>query len=369
VGRLVQAADAVDDPVLDKEVLKAKILSYLVNLGGAYAALNPSQNGEIAFFLDTSWRTPSNFSALSLLTLKASNELEAFLKIYPGLQANENFKIAKNTLWTLSALPSEYIRGKFSSPLTTQKWIKDVLSYANIKSSLQPGERILDPSNLFDTIRNVADRTSAERTAGQLYAYITPEPTQVASTNLNLIAQESIGDAIGQGLWEFVIAVGGTLGYLILDASGRISRIVFKSSSESDSRTDAEKQTDEAISDMLRGSIPTDSRGNPLQEGQTRNPKEPVENYEKPEGDTNTQRDDIEKLANDTGSVVEVKQSSNGLVRIVELPSGQSAGAYPKASSTGGPTTQVTLRGNGRSLKVRYTKGSNRRATILIPTA
>ena len=41
-GRLVKVAEAVDDPTLDQQVLKAEFLSHLVNLGGAYAGLNPN---------------------------------------------------------------------------------------------------------------------------------------------------------------------------------------------------------------------------------------------------------------------------------------------------------------------------------------
>ena len=40
--RLVQVAGAVDDPVLDAEVLKANFLSEFVNLGGIFSALNPN---------------------------------------------------------------------------------------------------------------------------------------------------------------------------------------------------------------------------------------------------------------------------------------------------------------------------------------
>jgi hypothetical protein len=41
LGRLVRSADAVSDPNLDTQVLKANFLSHLINLGGAYAGLNP----------------------------------------------------------------------------------------------------------------------------------------------------------------------------------------------------------------------------------------------------------------------------------------------------------------------------------------
>ncbi|MGI0495508.1 hypothetical protein ACN4EG_27335 [Alkalinema pantanalense CENA528] len=73
--RLVKVADAVDDPTLDQQVLKAEFLSHLVNLGGAYAGLNPiGQAGDnsLNFFLDTSYR-------LNNLQL-ASQQLSSFLR-------------------------------------------------------------------------------------------------------------------------------------------------------------------------------------------------------------------------------------------------------------------------------------------------
>jgi hypothetical protein len=63
MGRLVKAAEAVDDVNLDKEVLKASTLSHLVNLGGAYASLNPSQYVSTSLFLQDAWRTHDSSAA------------------------------------------------------------------------------------------------------------------------------------------------------------------------------------------------------------------------------------------------------------------------------------------------------------------
>jgi hypothetical protein len=54
-GRLVMAARAIDDVNLVMEVKKAAFLSHLVNLGGAYAALNPS-NDSVNSFLQLAWQ-------------------------------------------------------------------------------------------------------------------------------------------------------------------------------------------------------------------------------------------------------------------------------------------------------------------------
>jgi Bacterial Ig-like domain/FG-GAP-like repeat len=76
MGRLVQAADAVDDPLLDKEVLKGDFLSHLVNLGGAYTGVmqgGAAPDYQVAmpnsplfpgmnFFLDILWNTSDEAS-------------------------------------------------------------------------------------------------------------------------------------------------------------------------------------------------------------------------------------------------------------------------------------------------------------------
>jgi hypothetical protein len=70
-GRLVKVADTVDDPVLDREVLKADFLSHLVNLGGAYTGVmqgGPTPDYQVVtpgsplfaglnFFMDVLWGT------------------------------------------------------------------------------------------------------------------------------------------------------------------------------------------------------------------------------------------------------------------------------------------------------------------------
>jgi predicted chitinase len=70
--RLMRAAAAVDDPGLQPQMRDAKFLSHLVNLGGAYAALNPSRDGQIGFFLDTLWSDHA-------IGDRPVNELENFL--------------------------------------------------------------------------------------------------------------------------------------------------------------------------------------------------------------------------------------------------------------------------------------------------
>jgi hypothetical protein len=70
--RLMKAAAAIDDPSLQPQMRDAKFLSHLVNLGGAYAALNPNRNGQTELFLDSLW---SDRTVLG----RSVDELESFL--------------------------------------------------------------------------------------------------------------------------------------------------------------------------------------------------------------------------------------------------------------------------------------------------
>jgi hypothetical protein len=219
----------------------------------------------------------------------------------------------------------------------------------------------------------VSNRQSAIVAGSDLHYFITPEPLQIASTGTNnLIAQDSPGEVIQRGLWELAAFVVGGAFALVIDGTGRIIGGIFKSSSGSDERTDEEKLTDEAIIEVLKGSIPTDGKGKPLSQGDAkrlRRKGKDVENYDKPEGDAETMREDIEQLANGTNTTVELRASDEGTVRLVDLPSGQQARTYPKANSTGDPTLEIELRPRTRSIKIRYKKGSNRGATIIVPVA
>jgi hypothetical protein len=82
MGRLVQAAEAVDDPNLDQEVLKASTLSHLVNLGSEYAQSSPTYKtvliGNEQPFLERLWENSTNS------VLLASNDLESILTGVPS---------------------------------------------------------------------------------------------------------------------------------------------------------------------------------------------------------------------------------------------------------------------------------------------
>jgi Deoxyribonuclease NucA/NucB len=68
--RLVKAADAVTDPLLDAQVLRSDFLSHLLNLGGAYAALDPLpilMTEDPKLFLNTLW-TKDNLAGRTIGT-------------------------------------------------------------------------------------------------------------------------------------------------------------------------------------------------------------------------------------------------------------------------------------------------------------
>jgi hypothetical protein len=74
-GRLMQAARAIDDVELKSDVKKADFLSYLVNLGGSYAALNPYTSlEELKSFLQPLWQDKT-----STAYTKSNQELVRFL--------------------------------------------------------------------------------------------------------------------------------------------------------------------------------------------------------------------------------------------------------------------------------------------------
>ncbi|NJM47758.1 MAG: hypothetical protein HC860_17640 [Alkalinema sp. RU_4_3] len=352
-GRLLKSARAIGDESLKSEVKKADFLSHLVNLGGAYSSFIPGRSDSSGLFLETI----KNAGTAETL-VNGVSELEVFLKKYDTGSEKEDLRIARNTLRVMSNIPTGSVQQEIRNPLAVRAWMQDVLSHAAINKTLQNGESIFDPSGLYEMILKGEGNQTFVQAAQEFYAYALPSPVLVASVanNLGTLAQEgSIGREVGKGIWWIGAGIFGGVAKIIVNGSGKIVRVVF--SKEEDSRTEDEKIVDDAIAGVLEGKVPTDSKGRPLKPGQKFKEKERVDNFVDNNGDQQDQIEDIQKLADEGDhGVVEIKQSSNGTVRVVTLLTGQVASAYPKATSTKGPSTQIETRVPNKVIKIRYEK-------------
>ncbi len=352
-GRLVMAARAIDDVNLVGEVKKADFLSHLVNLGGAYSSFIPGWSDSSGFFLETIKNASTDRTLVNGIS-----ELEVFLKKYDTGSEKEDLRIARNTLRVMSNIPTGSVQQEIRNPLAVRAWMHDVLSYAAIKKTLQNGESIFDPSGLYEMILKGEGNQTFVQAAQEFYAYALLSPVLVASVanNLGTLAQEgSIGKEAGKGISWIGAGIFGGIAEIIVNSLGEIVRVVF--SKEEDSRTEDEKIVDDAIAGVLEGKVPTDSQGRPLKPGQKFKEKERVDNFVDNNGDQQDQIEDIQKLADEGDhGVVEIKQSSKGIVRVVTLLTGQVASAYPKAISTKGSSTQIETRVPNKVIKIRYGK-------------
>jgi hypothetical protein len=139
MGRLVQAAEAVDDVKLDKEVLKASTLSHLVNLGSIYSQLRlkltPSTI-EPDFFLENAWNNSIQ---------KSSNELESFLnRVY----SHKNLLLLSNKL--LQSLDVLHQPGRQIRDVSFISQMFDWGSlYAAAKDKSLANYKVVDPNGFF----------------------------------------------------------------------------------------------------------------------------------------------------------------------------------------------------------------------------
>jgi hypothetical protein len=185
-GRLVQAARAIDDVSLMPNVKKADFLSHLVNLGGAYSSFIPRWSDSSGFFLETIKNAGTNETLVN-----GVSELEVFLKKYDTGSEKEDLRIARNTLRVMSNIPTGSVQQEIRNPLAVRAWMRDVLSHAAIKKTLQNGESIFDPSGLYEMILKGEGNQTFVQAAQEFYAYALPSPVLVASVanNLGTLAQ------------------------------------------------------------------------------------------------------------------------------------------------------------------------------------
>ena len=363
--RLVQVAGAVDDPVLDAEVLKADVLSELVNLGGAYAALDPYRSSNSNFFLNTLWSNES--------IDKASRELEVHLRSYQGIDKKQVIQVEKNLLEVIGKLPSTYARQQFREASTVQIWMRDMVNYLNLKNTLGIGEYILDSSNFYESVISSSNLQQAVITANDISSYARQTPILISSIgNPVIISQDSMWDGINQGPLDWIGSIlGGIIAWIVVDGSGQVKKVIFKSEGQSDDRTEGEKQTDKAIGKLVEGSIRVDKQGNPLKPGQK---VSGAQNFGKPGEEEERDRDFDEFAKNNNATPKDRGEEGGRTTKVIKTLDGGDATAYTSKSvdQYGEPYRTISIilprgRGIGRIIKIRY---SNRfRATILIPVA
>jgi hypothetical protein len=364
--RLLQALKQIQDTpdsALRSSAQDMQFIDQLLLLGGAYAglepkAIDPATNPKL--FLEILWRDQN--------IQKGATELETYLAQFRGSDS-ALLKGNRNLLGVLKSIPSAYVQEEIRDVGVMRNWLNDYAFYANLKLDLATGETIFNPGNFHDAIW-AASTPEEQRTLGkQINRFVVPDEILVASNTNSpiLIAQSDVWEGVRGGLGQLIGAVVGGIFYAVTDAGGKIIRIVFRADDGIDNRTEGEKKTDTAIGKLLEGATPIDRQGNPIKPGGSE--KGGLENFAKPGGKEQQQKD-IEQLATGTGGTIDTQEGPNGEVQTLRLPDGGSAGAYPKAHSTGEPSIQVNLGKKDsprRKFKIRYR--DNRQATIIIPTS
>jgi hypothetical protein len=154
--RLVMAARAIDDVNLKPEVKKADLLSHLVNLGGAYAALNPTQDTRTEFFLDSILN--GSVSAVSIQEM-----INFLVGTKMGASSNDFFSYLKRLAWSLKV-------DQFNLEKFTASEVSSIFSLAfDYYSGVQSGIQITSHEGIFEQIYYASSRQQA-RTTSQLIA-------------------------------------------------------------------------------------------------------------------------------------------------------------------------------------------------------
>ncbi|NJR50408.1 MAG: hypothetical protein HC780_13440 [Leptolyngbyaceae cyanobacterium CSU_1_3] len=363
--RLLDAAQLMQGQELQTQKKDAKFLSQLLNLGSAYAAINPTAaQDQTEFFLNSLWQSQSS--------QKGATELEDFLNRFDG-DDQKLLNASRNRLQLLNSIPSPYIQEEIRDSSIINNWLNEAAFYGNLRLNLEDGKTIFDPGGFQEKIWQASTTQELRTVSHDFYNYVIPDNILVASNSTDkLIAQSEIWGGVGNGLG---VLIGGTLTlaggafYFIVDKGGKIISTVFHSD-EKDDRTVEEKVTDGAVGKLLEGAIPTDRAGNPLKPGQKKKEGD-LENFVKPSNNPEQkQKQDIEQLAGEAGTPLKRIDTPRGKVQTTDLLDGGTAGAYPQATSTGERSTQINLRQKDsptrKTIKIRYR--DNRKATIVIPT-
>ena len=355
--RLMRAAAGVQDAGLRGQVMRSDTLSELVNLGGAYAALDPyrSISETTNHFLATLWFSED--------IQKGSIQLSGSLTSSTGFEG-KTFNYSRNTLLFLNSTYTKYNNQEARKSSAIESWLSDVIFYTQLENSLQGTDFVNDMSGFLNGIVTAQSRQSQLNIVETVLSYQIESNQVLIASNNNLISQtfwDGLWGGFGGGIEWLIGGIVGVSVMAISDASGKISKIIFKSES-GDDRTKEEKDTDEAIGRLIEGATATGKDKKELPPGQTTPGS--TKNYVKP-GDSSK---DFGKFAGDLGTAPDTITSSKGPVRRIDMPDGGVASEYPKATSTGGATIEIRPsrgRGLGTRIKIRYSNGTQ--ANIYVP--
>jgi len=153
-GKLIDAASLLQDPGLQAQKHDPAFLDALVELGGAYAALEPTQDGQQSFFLDNIWKMPSGDSTSSF---------EEFLQPLDNTSINKALEFSSKLLKALKAVPAA--QPFIHDPAFLKQYVYLARDYVR-----------LNP--------DVSDANEANSSLDLLYAAKTPQDIAVAAQKL-----------------------------------------------------------------------------------------------------------------------------------------------------------------------------------------
>ncbi|NJM48886.1 MAG: hypothetical protein HC860_24205 [Alkalinema sp. RU_4_3] len=174
-GRLMQAARAIDDEGLKAEVKKADFLSHLVNLGGAYAVLNPYQDGARDLFLHTAWE-----NSTSVDPLVTSQQLKDFLSTSTKSTNLMSFQTnLVRGLWFISDPSKVTKESKFTKDLV--RWGAE---FHRDENDQDGKNNTFDPYKYFQGMLKATNNQTVQRIS---QAFVGPEQLRAPNTEEGIV--------------------------------------------------------------------------------------------------------------------------------------------------------------------------------------
>jgi hypothetical protein len=155
--RLMRAAAAIDDPGLQPQMRDAKFLSHLVNLGGAYAGLNPNRDGQIESFLDAAW---SRGHETSLVADKLKREIANVEHLSQALS------FTSRVLLTLKQVPA------LNTVIHNAEILGAFVSEAILYSEAPPGDAMFKVESFWSILWESDSPAGITQAAGHLQTFL-----------------------------------------------------------------------------------------------------------------------------------------------------------------------------------------------------